>query len=372
MRKRICAFVIAAAVLGVTAAAAGIAGQKDDPLVSQSYLNNTYTSSLIQKAQTQTKSALDAAWTSRQAKLDQMEKQIPSGTEELAKQVAQQMSAGPAMKTMTISAGSVVTMSTGCQFSLTSGAASFTAGKAIDLTTGTEVSKTVTVKHLYLIPENTTAKLQIQTGGTISLGGSYTLSQENVRQEAYTKYAEGLHELGLFQGTSTGYALDRKSTRIEGLVMLVRLMGEEENAKAYQGIHPFRDVPKWADRYVAYAYGKGYTRGSSATTFGPSDLMTGNQYLTFLLRALGYDDTAGDFVWSSAVKTAADKGILSTADANEILRSRYFYRDHVVYTSYKALIAKKKGGAVTLATDLARKGVFTQSDWNRAQKIILG
>ncbi len=372
MRKMITIFAAAAVILGITAAAAGVAGKQSDPLVSFSYLNDTYLQTIVKKAQNQAKSALNDIWTQKQEKLNAMDSQIPGDTQDLTQMVADQMAPSLEMKSVTAASGSSFTMPTGCQFFLSSGTASLSSGSAVDLTAGTEATSTIAANHLYLIPESKTAKLNMNSSGTLYIGGSYTMSQADVWQVTYTKYADALHQLGLFQGTNQGYDLDRKSTRIEGLVMLVRLMGEEDAAKAYTGKHPFQDVPAWADRYVAYAYDKGYTNGSSATTFGPSDLMTGNQYLTFLLRALGYDDSAGDFVWSSAVKTAASLGVLSAADQTSILRTRYFYRDHIVYTSYKALIAKKKGGIITLATALVQNGVFTQSDWSSAQKIILG
>ena len=67
--------------------------------------------------------------------------------------------------------------------------------------------------------------------------------------------------MGLFLGTDHGYELDRAATRVEGVVMLIRMLGEEEAALAYTGAQPFRDVPEWASKYVAYAYGMGYTKG---------------------------------------------------------------------------------------------------------------
>ena len=74
--------------------------------------------------------------------------------------------------------------------------------------------------------------------------------------------AETLHALGLFRGTGEDengvpiYALEKTATRAEALVMLIRLLGEEDAALSSLAAHPFTDVPAWADRYVAYAYEK--------------------------------------------------------------------------------------------------------------------
>ena len=57
----------------------------------------------------------------------------------------------------------------------------------------------------------------------------------------------------------------------------------------------------WADNYVTYAYAW-VTQTVSATSFGSSDIATPEQFITFMLRALGYSDARGDFVWSESFK----------------------------------------------------------------------
>ncbi len=61
--------------------------------------------------------------------------------------------------------------------------------------------------------------------------------------EAETK-AAALKQLGLFMGVSdTDFALDRAPTRVEALVMLLRTLSVEDDAKASTATHPFTDVP---------------------------------------------------------------------------------------------------------------------------------
>ncbi|MBE6021562.1 MAG: hypothetical protein E7228_07560, partial [Clostridiales bacterium] len=75
--------------------------------------------------------------------------------------------------------------------------------------------------------------------------------------------AEGLYELGLFQGTGTDangnpiFDLDRAPTRHEAVTMLVRLLGKDAEAKAGDWDIPFTDVAAWAKPYVGYAYANG-------------------------------------------------------------------------------------------------------------------
>ena len=77
----------------------------------------------------------------------------------------------------------------------------------------------------------------------------------------YNALADALKQMGLFQGTGTaygsGYDLEQAPNRIVGLVMFLRLIGEEGAALSSTAANPFADTPAWCDRYVAYAYEKG-------------------------------------------------------------------------------------------------------------------
>lgn len=70
--------------------------------------------------------------------------------------------------------------------------------------------------------------------------------------------AQALYEMGLMKGTGINsdetpdFALAKSATRAEGVVMLVRLLGKENEALSGNYSHPFVDVPAWADPYIAY------------------------------------------------------------------------------------------------------------------------
>ena len=73
----------------------------------------------------------------------------------------------------------------------------------------------------------------------------------------YLQDAEKLKPLGIFIGNNGDFQLERQATRIEGLVMLIRLLGKEEDAReSMNEPSPFTDVPEWAKAYVDYAYKK--------------------------------------------------------------------------------------------------------------------
>lgn len=180
--------------------------------------------------------------------------------------------------------------------------------------------------------------------------------------------ANVLHSLGLFEGVgidvngSPNYDLDRASTRVEAITMLVRLLGKEEEAKNGTWSTPFSDVPAWAMPYVGYAYTNKLTMGTGTTTFGSYDNVSATQYLTFVLRALGYE-SGTDFQWDKAWDLS-DKIGLTNGEYNE--KSSDILRGDVVIISNKALPVVQKNSAETLADKLIAEGVFTKVQFDNA------
>ena len=171
----------------------------------------------------------------------------------------------------------------------------------------------------------------------------------------YNALADALKQMGLFQGTGTaygsGYDLEQAPTRIVGLVMFLRLIGEEGAALSSTAANPFADTPAWCDRYVAYAYEKGYTEGNNVSAggqryFGPDAQLSAGEYMTFLLRALGYSDSGAspDFSWANAVGKSVEFGVLNAAEQAKLTGSP-FLRAQVAYLSYFALSAPLKDGS---------------------------
>lgn len=175
--------------------------------------------------------------------------------------------------------------------------------------------------------------------------------------------AEALKSLGLFQGVSSkDFALNRAPTRVEALVMFVRMIGEESTALSAGWSHSFTDVPSWADQYVGYAYVLGYTKGVSKTKFGSNDTASSAMFLTFVLRALAYSDgTNGDFTYNNPYTLARRIGLLTTdVDATSFLRA------DVALVSWNALALPMNGGNKALADLLVMGGTFTQTQLNAA------
>ncbi len=180
----------------------------------------------------------------------------------------------------------------------------------------------------------------------------------------YTNCADSLHEIGLFQGTQNGYDLDRTPTRAEAAVMLVRLLGKEAEAKTLTYTAPFTDLKGWEKPYVQYLYSNGLANGTNRTTFNPTGKCTAQMYAVFLLRALGYSDTA-DFSYANAIETARERGIYDTG----IINVQNFLRDDAAAASYTVLSVSPKNSEGTLLDQLVSENAITEANAKSYQNL---
>ncbi len=177
------------------------------------------------------------------------------------------------------------------------------------------------------------------------------------------EYANKLKLLGVFRGTEQGFELDRQPTRLEGLVIMLRLLGEEENALRFQPeTEFFTDVPAWGKPYVYYAYERGITKGVSDNTFAPEVSLQSYAFLTYMLRAMGYrdgTDDSADFIWNQPELFAMSKNLVNESQL-AVWSVNPFYRKDAVRVAYTALNTKTAGGRA-LAEELIEKGVFSKA-----------
>ena len=177
--------------------------------------------------------------------------------------------------------------------------------------------------------------------------------------------AEALHSIGLFRGYGDDmygnpvFGLPDRANRMQGIIMLLRLLGEYGQALESGYVNPFTDVTGgYNSAIVAFAFEKGYTRGVSETRFDPTGALTATQYLTFVLRALGYEDGA-DFEWNAAWTLTDELGITDgtwSAENNTLLRGG------LAVISLFALEQPIRGTNRTLLETLIEAGVFIGID----------
>ncbi len=350
--KQAAAVVLTALILLSCAAVYAAGKTEGDTLVSRDYMTEVYIPDVVRQAEERVDAGIQAVYQSALDGLNSRHSAYCSG----------ESSSLAALIDRRLKRGDVVTLSQGSGALLLAGSASVSCsagGAAIDVTAGRVLSagESFPTRHRVLAGEQTTAAVTVTSDtAVLSFEGPCTFSSSGATD--YNALADALREMGLFRGTGTaygsGYDLEAAPTRVVGLVMFLRLIGEEQAALAYTGANPFADTPAWCDRYVAYAYGQGYAKGvgtSSGGTlyFAPDQPLSAGEYLTFVLRALGYRDSGAeaDFSWSTALSKALECGVLNSAEYG-MLTGSPFLRAQVVYVSYFSLSAPRKDGGGTL------------------------
>ena len=351
--KKLVLFLSVCALLA-SAVWVGAAGDAGDPLASLSYLNGEFS----QRA----------------------EKKIDQALEQSDKELAERLKNGEVGEAAAtwqetrLKEGDALHGATGTGVLLLAGRGRVTykSGAVVDVTTGAVVPSgtNLTANHRYLTAEDTTAAYTVTSEtAVVDYQGQYAFSYSD--RPDYNAMAAALKSLHLFKGTFTGYGegfdLEKAPTRMEALIMLIRLLGEESEALTCTAYQPFTDVPDWALPYAAYAYSKGYTNGVGPTTFGTTMSASAEMYTEFLLRALRYSSTAQSDI-SNAPERAHFAGVLTTGEVSA-LRASAFLRADVVYLSYYALETNVSGGS-KLSDTLIARGVFSDAAYRASRAMV--
>ena len=247
-------------------------------------------------------------------------------------------------------------------------------GTVVDVTLGQEVASgaTLTVHHRYVVAENSTAVF-VATSPTavLSYQGAYAHTPDDTTVDYYG-IALALRKLGLFRGSGSGigegFDLHLAPTRAEALVMFIRMLGEEDDALACTYDHPFTDVPKWLDRYAAWAWHHGYSNGIGDNKFGAALPVSVVEYQEFILRALGYS-VAGVDNYLTSLERARTHGALTNAEYT-LLSNTAFLRAHVAYLSYYNLDTMVSGTYLTLGQQLQQQRVFSFQQLIQAKELV--
>lgn len=153
-----------------------------------------------------------------------------------------------------------------------------------------------------------------------------------------------LESMGIVTGTSaTKYSPSLALTRAQVCTMIIRTMGLESSVTSYMYQSLFRDVKNtmWHAGYVNLAYGQGIINGYGNGYFGPDDDITYGQFVTIVLRLLGYTEKDIGRIWpTDYIVFAGDLGI----DENVSLSANDpVTRGDAAVLLYNALMAKAKG-----------------------------
>lgn len=172
---------------------------------------------------------------------------------------------------------------------------------------------------------------------------------------SYTDDADRLFKLGLFKGTENGYELDKTFTRAEAATMLTRLLAKESAALTAPVEKIFDDVPAeyWAASYVKYCYNNSITKGTGDKMYSPEASISGAEYMTLVMRALGYVNAEPENV----DLVAAEYGLVSSREARQLVLEAELSRDKMVHISYCALSVKEPDDKKLIEKLISEKAV---------------
>lgn len=377
--RRIAAALLAILLLASCIAAVAAGGSSSDPLLTQSYITDIYIPETVAQADEEIAAGLGKVYDDALNELKAQAELYQARANALAGEGGGYAASFTEQR---FKRGDIITLDTGSSGMLMAGSAtiSYTSGGVVDMTTAADITSgaAMTAQHRYLAAENTICQLTV-TSDTAVLApqGFYSVAESDATD--YNELANALKDMGLFKGGDTAYGdglmLEKAPTRIEGLIMFLRLLGEEQAALSTTEPCPFVDAPEWCQSYVTYAYAKGYTRGVGADSpelyFAPYVTITAGEYMTFVLRALGYQDSGDnpDFQWDSALLRSLELGCITDGEY-KLLVEESFLRAQVAYVSYYALDAKMKSGE-TLISHLTSAGTLDSAQVNQVRSNVI-
>jgi len=188
----------------------------------------------------------------------------------------------------------------------------------------------------------------------------------NESRQIAPSLADALFELRLFVGTGVNeigdpmFELNRSLTRMEALTLVIRLMGLEDRALEYTGPCPFGDTPDWGSRIVAFAFNEGITAGTGDGLFIPDRCVTYQEFTAFLLRALGYFETNGDFTFCQALDKAVDVGLFCESQRNIQENVEQYLRADTVLNMVNALLTNTNGTNTSVLDSLVANNVISR------------
>lgn len=182
-----------------------------------------------------------------------------------------------------------------------------------------------------------------------------------------------LYYLGLISGTGVNanggveFALNRGLSRLEAAVLAVRLMGAEKDAQLLKCKHPYDDVPDWASSYVGYMYSRGMLKHLGEDKFLPNAAAGTNEFMSYVLYALGYRIKDGDYTLINAASLARKAGISTISEEQPLTRGL------ACTAMYNALRSTMKNSDKLLSNKLVEKDAIRYQDaifllWSKDKK----
>lgn len=169
-------------------------------------------------------------------------------------------------------------------------------------------------------------------------------------------------------------------TRLEGSILVLRILGLEENSKnmsqdeiksIYENVEDSSDVPNWAKSSLAYAVDMGIIKGTSTTDKGklvlsPNGNITGEQYTTMLLRAIAYKD-----IGLKNSKLSFESYVENGEEVSKFISDKSISRDEAGALTFAmvkgANLPDTEGSKKMLHDLLIERGVISEESYNNVK-----
>ena len=207
-------FITVCLLLSVLVVSAGAAaGSSSDPLISLSYLEDTFWGTLNEKID---------------ERLDKSDRQLSSGVSADKNKSDLQFAAD--WTESRLKAQDTLRGFTGTNILVLAGGmhVSFPSGAVVDVTTGSEIASgsALQVNHRYMVAEDTTADFIVTTKtAVVDYQGNHEFDYSDTTD--YNAIAAALKTMKLFKGSFTGFGegfdLEVAPTRLQALIMFIRV-----------------------------------------------------------------------------------------------------------------------------------------------------
>ena len=210
-------------------------------------------------------------------------------------------------------------------------------------------------------------------------------SDKDQISEEYAEAVEVLTGMDIFWGSENSFYPKENVSRAEVATLLYRIMTTDVSGSQvgiYKDYGMFDDVleTNWFAGYVNFAANSEYVVGVGDGKFNPEGDVTGYEWITMLLRAVGYDangEISGSEWKITAARLAKQAGILG--DFNEATLSSALTREQVAYLLFNAIQVEKveytpalgyqdAWGETTIGQDefgLAKGALTSIDEWGR-------
>lgn len=168
--------------------------------------------------------------------------------------------------------------------------------------------------------------------------------------------AEAVARLGVLKGDGEGVTdayLGKRTTRLQSALLMLRLIGKEQEASSYAGAETFADANqagKASQPVLAYlkAHPEYGWSGTGTGSFDPLSTVTAQQFYKVMLEALGYR-SGTDFAYKDTLSFASTLGLSRAANVSS------FTNRELAAALTETLQAKMKGAESTLLNVLIER-----------------